>query len=200
MSSIPSLTAGTSAQWKDKVMITLGCMDIAIAIQDDGPPKPTDTSPDKDVERCKKWDEANWLPLMIIKDSIPLDLHGTIPSKDKAKDYLKAIEEHFKRSSKALFSSLLCEFISLRHDGTGGVREYITKMRDMVTKLNDLKLNISDSFLVHYAINTCQTNLKPFKCSYITRKDEWTIGELVAMCEEESMHKKNKVESAHLAI
>ena len=90
MSSIPSLTAGCIAQWKDKVMITLGCMDIAVVIQDDEPPKPTDTSPTKDVGHYMKWDKANWLALIIIKNLIPLNLHRTIPSKDKAKDYLKA--------------------------------------------------------------------------------------------------------------
>ena len=65
MSSIPPLTTGTIAQWKDKVMITLGCMDIAIAIQDDEPCKPTYTSPDKDVEHYKKWHKANWLALTL---------------------------------------------------------------------------------------------------------------------------------------
>lgn len=67
-------------------MITLECVDKTIAIQNDEPSKPTDTSPDKDVQRYKRWKRANWLALMTIKDSVPLDLRGIIPSKHKAKD------------------------------------------------------------------------------------------------------------------
>ncbi|KAJ8643323.1 hypothetical protein MRB53_005071 [Persea americana] len=44
LSLIPPLADGNFARWRDKVMLTLGCMDIAIAIQDDEPPKPIDTS------------------------------------------------------------------------------------------------------------------------------------------------------------
>lgn len=45
------------------------------------------------VEIGKKWEKVNWLAVMIIKDSIPQDLCGTITSNDKAKDYFKALEE-----------------------------------------------------------------------------------------------------------
>lgn len=96
---------------------------------------------------------------------------------------------------------MLSEFVSSRYDRASGVREYITKISHIVTKLNELKLNISDCFLVHYLVNTLPYQLETFRVSYNTRKDEWTIDDLVPMCEEEEhRQKKNKVEIAHLVI
>lgn len=88
-------------------MITLVCTDIAMVIHDDEPPKSIDTSYEKVVERYKNWEKANWLALMIIKDCIPNDLHGTISSTDQLKDYLKVFEEQFKASPNVVVNSIL---------------------------------------------------------------------------------------------
>ena len=53
-------------------------------------------------------------------------------------------------------------------------------MRDIVGKLNDLKITISDSFLVHFILQTL-----PIEVSYNTHKDEWSINELMIKCVQE---------------
>lgn len=63
----------------------------------------------KVVERYKKRGKGNQLGLMIIKDSIPHDLRGTISSTDNRKDYMELLEEQFKASPKVVVNSLLTE-------------------------------------------------------------------------------------------
>lgn len=43
-SHVPFLSGDNFADWKDKLMLTLGCMDLDLAFRVDEPPVPTDES------------------------------------------------------------------------------------------------------------------------------------------------------------
>ncbi|XP_041006927.1 uncharacterized protein LOC121251676 [Juglans microcarpa x Juglans regia] len=59
---------------------------------------------------------------------------------------------------------------------------------------------MSESFLVHYILNTLPHQYGPFKISYNTHKDKWSINELMTMCvQEERRLMMEQGESAMLA-
>jgi len=58
-------------------------------------------------------------------------------------------------------------------------------MRDIVAQLKKLKVEMSESFLVHFILNTLPPQYGPFKISYNTHKDKWSINELMTMCVQE---------------
>jgi len=66
-----------------------------------------------------------------------------------------------------------------------GVREHIIQIRDTVAQLKKLEIEISDSFLMHYILNTLPHQYGPFKISYNTHKDKWSFNELMSMCAQE---------------
>lgn len=66
-----------------------------------------------------------------------------------------------------------------------GLREHIIKIRDIVAQLRDLVVDMSDYFLVHYIINSLPPPYGPFRISYNTHKDNWSINELMTMCVQE---------------
>ena len=55
------------------------------------------------------------------------------------------------------------------------------KMRDIAVQLKKLEVEISKSFLVDYILNTLPKQYEPFKNSYNTHKDKWSINELMTM-------------------
>ena len=58
-----------------------------------------------------------------------------------------------------------------------------------------------DSFLVHYILNTLPQKYEPFKISYNTHNDKWSINELLTMCVKEEWRLKMKLgESALMAM
>lgn len=59
------------------------------------------------------------------------------------------------------------------------------QMRETVAQLKKLEVEISESFLVHYILNTLLHQCGPFKISYNTHKDKWSINELMTMCVQE---------------
>ena len=77
------------------------------------------------------------------------------------------------------------KFSSLQLTGVKGVREYIMQMRDILTKLKKLEVDMSESFLVHFILNTLPQEYGSFKISYNTHKDTWSINELMTMCVQE---------------
>ena len=93
------------------------------------------------------------------------------------------------------------KFSSLRLTSVRGVREHIMQMRDNVAQLKKLEVEMLESFLVHYILNTLSHQYGPFKISYNTHKDKWSINELMTMCvQEEGRLVMEQGESAMLAM
>ena len=58
-------------------------------------------------------------------------------------------------------------------------------MRDLAAQLKILEVEMSETFLVHYILNTLPAQYGPFKISYNTHKEKWSINELMVMCIQE---------------
>ena len=70
-----------------------------------------------------------------------------------------------------------------------------------MAQLKTLEVEMSDSFLVHFILNTLPQQYGPFKISYKTHKDKWSINELLTMCfQEEGKLKMELGESALMAM
>ena len=185
-------------------MLHLGLMDIDYAIQKDKPPLVTEISNASDISLYKRWERSNRLSVMFIKTKISIGIHGSIDQHDNVRGLLKAIDEQFETSNKALASTLIMKFSSLRLTSVRGVREHIKQIGDIAAQLKTLEVEMSESFLVHYVLNTLPHQYGPFKISYNTHKDKWLINELMTMCvqkEERLMMEQGKSsQSALLAM
>ena len=122
---------------------------------------------------------------MFIKAKISAGICGFVDHHNNVRALLKVIDEQFKISDKALASTLIIKFSSLRLVSSKGVREHIMKMRDIVAQLKNLEVDMFENFLVHYILNTFPKQYGPFKISYNTHKDKWFINELMTMCVQE---------------
>ncbi|KMT01807.1 hypothetical protein BVRB_9g210890 [Beta vulgaris subsp. vulgaris] len=160
-------------------------MDIDYAIRKDEPLGITETSTPDAIDLYEKWERSNCLSVMFIKTKISASIRGSVDKHTKVKDLLKAIDEQFASSDKALASTIIMQFSSIRLTGIKGVRDHIMRMRDIAAQLKDLEVTISDTFLVHYILCTLPHQYGPFKVSYNTHKDKWSINELMTMCVQE---------------
>ncbi|XP_068666570.1 uncharacterized protein [Aristolochia californica] len=134
-------------------------MDIDYAIRKDEPLVITDTSTAAEITLYERWERSNRLSVMFIKTKIVAGLHGSVEQYENVKDLLKAIDAQFVTSNKALASTLIMKFSSLKHTSMRGVREYIMQMRN---------IDMSESFVVHYILISLMHQYGPFKISYNT--------------------------------
>ncbi|KAF7812721.1 Retrovirus-related Pol polyprotein from transposon TNT 1-94 [Senna tora] len=59
------------------------------------------------------------------------------------------------------------------------------QMRDIAAQLKSLDIEITDSFLVHLILNSLPSQFGPFKITYNTQKEKWSVNELLSMCVQE---------------
>ncbi|RVW72857.1 Retrovirus-related Pol polyprotein from transposon TNT 1-94 [Vitis vinifera] len=198
---VPELRGDNFKIWKERILLQLGCMDIDYAIRKDEPHKITDTSTPEEILLYERWEKSNRLSMMYIKTKISAGIRGSIEQHENVRELLKAIDEQFVTSDKALASTLIMKFTSLKLTGIRGVREHIMEMRDIVAQLKKLEVEMSESFLVHFILNTLPPQYGPFKISYNTHKDKWFINELMTMCvQEEGRLLMEQGESAMLVM
>ncbi|VVA27493.1 PREDICTED: UBN2 domain-containing [Prunus dulcis] len=123
-------------------------------------------------------------------------VRGGIKKCDTTKEYLATISEKYQKSQKVETGKILSTFTTMKHDGTGSVRE---QMVDMANKLTSLQISINDEFIVHMALNSLTPEYEQIKVSYHTQKDKWSVNELISICcEQEDMLKKGKTMAVNL--
>ncbi|XP_051149260.1 uncharacterized protein LOC127263979 [Andrographis paniculata] len=151
---IPELTGDNYKIWKERILLHLGWMDIDYAIRKDEPPVITETSEPDDVDLYERWERSNRLSMMLIKTKISAGIRASVDQHDNVRELLRAIDEQFVKSDKALASTLIIQFSTMRFTGVRGVREHIMRMRDIAAQLKSLEVTMSETFLVHYILCT----------------------------------------------
>ena len=138
--------------WKENVMIVLGCMDLDLALREEQPAPLSEYSSNNDKKNMERWERSNRMSLMIMKRSIPETFRGSMSEEKNATKFLKEIEQRFAKNEKAETSTLLANLVSMRYKGNGNVREYIMEMSNLASKLKALKLELSEDLLVHLVL------------------------------------------------
>ncbi|XP_045802648.1 uncharacterized protein LOC123921980 [Trifolium pratense] len=151
---IPELRGDNYKVWKERILLHLGWMDIDYAIRKDEPPAITETSTPAAIALYERWERSNRLSVMFIKTKVTAGIRGSVDQHENVRDLLKAIDDQFVTSEKALASTLIMKFSSYRLTSVKGVREHIMKMRDISAQLKKLEVDMSESFLVHYILNS----------------------------------------------
>ncbi|KAK9727064.1 hypothetical protein RND81_05G255700 [Saponaria officinalis] len=104
-------------------------------------------------------------------------------------EYAIRKDEYAKRSNRLSFMFIKTKICaSIR----GSLKQH-TKVKDLLKAIDELlatsdkalAITISDAFLVHFILCTLPLQYAPFKISYNTHKDKWSINELMTMCVQE---------------
>ncbi|KAL4201239.1 hypothetical protein AMTRI_Chr02g215070 [Amborella trichopoda] len=103
-----TLNGSNFSDWKQKINITLGILDLDLALRENEPPKPNN-------ERTTK---AKY-------GSIGKTIRGTIPDEDIAKSFTSKVHEQFVGPTKALASTLMTKLLTMRCDGHNSIMDYI---------------------------------------------------------------------------
>ncbi|KAL0359254.1 UNVERIFIED_CONTAM: hypothetical protein Sangu_0774800 [Sesamum angustifolium] len=82
------LNGDNFSDWKDQVLLTLGCMDLDLAFRVDEPPIPTDSSTPTEKASYELWERSNRLSLMLIKKHISKGIRV------QSQNALKSVREH----------------------------------------------------------------------------------------------------------
>jgi len=135
---VPILMGENYKQWKEHVLFHLGVADLDYALRKDEPIELMDSSTSEEIALYKRWERSNRLSNMFIKTRISASMRGSILKCQKVKNFMKAIDDQFEGSEKALASTLMSKFSSMRLIGVVGMRKHIMEIRDLVAQLKSL--------------------------------------------------------------
>jgi hypothetical protein len=91
---------------------------------------------------------------MLVKAHISKSIRGFIPNCITVKAYKQTIDAQFVSFDKALASTLMKRPSNMTLDKSRSVREHIMEMIDIAAKLKSFEVEMSESFLVHYILNS----------------------------------------------
>ena len=117
-------------------------MHINYAIRKDEPCI-TETSSLVEIAFHELQEQSNHLSVMFINTKISASVRSSVDQHDNVKALLKAIDEQFETSDKALDNTLIMKFSSLRLTSVRGVREDIMQIRNITAQLKNLKVEMS---------------------------------------------------------
>ncbi|CAL8167240.1 unnamed protein product [Prunus armeniaca] len=82
-----------------------------------------------------------------------------------------------------------------KYNGERCVRTRILNMLEIENKLKALKVNVDETMMVHFAINSLPRTFKRLRNTYVAQKEKWTVTDLISICvQEEQNMKKDKIE------
>ena len=122
--------------------------------------------------------------------SIANNIKSTLPECDTAKEFSKTVDERFRSADKSLVGTLMAELI--KFDGTCRMHEHILEMSNLAAKLKALEMNVDESFLVQFILNSLPLHYGPFQIHYNTIKDKWNVNELASMLVQEETRLKQQ--------
>ncbi|XP_028098227.1 uncharacterized protein LOC114297949 [Camellia sinensis] len=115
MNNVPMLNGTNFKDWKENILIVLGCMDIDLALRMPKQNALTVQSTPEETVYFEKWDRSNRLSLMIMKRGIPEVFRGAITEDvTVAGEFLSEIQKRFAKNDKAETSTLLASLISIK--------------------------------------------------------------------------------------
>ena len=120
------------------------------------------------------------------------NINSTLPEHDTAKEFFKTVEKRFRLADRSLVGTLMVELTTMKFDGTRGMHEHILEMSNLAAKLKALGMNVDESLLVQFILNSLPLQYGPFQIHYITIKDKWNVNELASMLVEEETRLNNK--------
>lgn len=124
----------------------------------------------------------------------------SMPKTRNAKEFMLKIKECSQSdiADKSIVGSLMSELTTEKFNWSCPIHDHVTSMANLAAKLKSMGMDVSDSFLVRFIMNSLPPEFGQFQVNYNTIKDKWNLQEIKAMLiQEEGRLKKMKEHSVH---
>ncbi|KAL8159252.1 hypothetical protein V2J09_000789 [Rumex salicifolius] len=188
--------------WSEQIRFTLGIMKLDHAILAEIEPSAiTGDSSEMEKSLYEAWERSNRLSLSLMRMTMAEGIKPSMPKTEKAKDFMLKIKECSQSdlADKSIVGSLMCELTTKKFDWSQPIHDHVTHMSNLAAKLKALGMEVSETFLVQFIMNSLPLEFSQFQVNYNTIKDKWNYQELKAMLvQEEGRLKKMKSQVANL--
>ncbi|KAJ4971745.1 hypothetical protein NE237_004844 [Protea cynaroides] len=143
---LPILNGENYAKWLELLELTLGCMNLDLAINEEKPEDLTDESTSDQRDYYAKWQRSNNMSLRLIKANMSRTIRRFIPDKPTAREYLDAIKEQYVSTNSSTVSTLIAKLGAIKYSKSKDVLDHIMKARDIAAQLKDYEIDLLKGF------------------------------------------------------
>ena len=160
--------------WCEQVSFHLNVLNLDLTLLIEKPFAIIDSYSDEHRSFHKAWERSNRLNLMFMQMTTTTNIKFIIPKTKSTKEYMKFVEERSQLdfSDMSLFCILMGTLTTIKFDGSCTMHQHVIEMINIVTKLRPMGLEVSESFLVQFIINSLPLEYGPFQINYNTIKDK----------------------------
>ena len=190
--SVPVFNGLNFSELSEQIHFYLGVMDLDLALRVEKPANITVLSTAKENNHYKTWERSNRLSLMYMRMSIANNIKTALPKTDNAKEMLKFVEERSQTADKSLAGTIMSTLTTMKFDGSRTMHEHVIEMTNLSVRLKSLAMEVDESFLVQFILNSLPSEYGSFQMNYNTMKDKWNVHELHSMLVQEETRLKNQ--------
>ncbi|KAJ4963239.1 hypothetical protein NE237_023178 [Protea cynaroides] len=111
---LPILNGENYAEWLELLELTLGCMNLDLAINEEKPKDLNDESTPDQRDYYAKWQRSNNMSLRLIKANMSRTIRRSIPDKPTARKYLDAIKKQYVSIDSSTVSTLIAKLGAIK--------------------------------------------------------------------------------------
>ncbi|KAJ4971137.1 hypothetical protein NE237_004236 [Protea cynaroides] len=112
---LPILNGKNYAKWLELFKLTVGCMNLDLAINEEKPEDLTDENTPDQRDYYAKWQRSNNMSLRLIKANMSRTIRRSIPDKPTAREYLDAIKEQYVSTDSSTVSTLIAKLGAIKY-------------------------------------------------------------------------------------
>ncbi|CAM8940925.1 unnamed protein product [Rhodiola kirilowii] len=174
-------------------------LDLAILTEEE-PSTITDDSSEAEKSRYEAWERSNRLSLNLMRMTMAENIKPSMPKTENAREFMHKIKECSRSdlADKSIVGSLMSQLTTKKFDWSQPIHDHMTHMSNLAAKLKALGMDVNETFLVQFIINSLPLEFGQFQVNYNTIKDKWNFQKLKAMLiQEEGRLKKMKDHAVH---
>ena len=122
---------------------------------------------------------------MFMRMTVANNIESIIPQTESVREYLKFVEERFRSTDKSLAGTLMAELTIMKFDSSSSMKNHIIEMTNITARLSTLGMEVDDTFLVQFILNSLPLEYGRFQMNHNTIKDKWDVSELFSMLTQE---------------
>ena len=191
-SYIPVFNGLNFFELSEHIHFYLGVMDLDLALRVEKPADITILSTVEEKTHYKTWERSNRLSMMYMQMSIVNNIKTTLLKTDNAKKMLKFVEERSQIADKSLAGTIMSTLTTMKFNGSRTMHEHVIEMTNLSIRLKSLGMEVDESFIVQFILNSLPSEYGPFQMNYNTMKDKWHVHELHSMLVQEETGLKNQ--------
>ena len=153
-------------------------MDLDLAIvSEEKPSANNETSKDADKSFYEAWERSNMLSLNLMRMTMAKNVKPSMLKPDNAREFMMKIKEYSQSdiADKSIVGNLMSELTTKKSDWSQPIHDHETGMANLAAKLKSMGMDVNESFLVQFIINSLPPEFRQFQVNYNILKEKWNL-------------------------